>query len=249
MIAHIHIGKAVGGNGEAKSRIFACRLIGNYDRGYGSVVGVGDSDIEILRCGCAGGIGGGYADCNVAYVFIDGGSGESSGRGIKDQPCRKRTAISQGSREAQMIAHIHIREAVGGNSEAEGRVFTCGLISNDDRGYGRIIGVGDSDVEVLDGGCTGGVGGGDPHGKIAHIIIGRGSGESSGCRIKDQPCGQWTAVGKRGRQSEMVTCVNIHEAVGGNGETKARILGCGLIGDGHGRDRSMIGFWMIARSR
>ena len=47
-IAHIDIGKAGGGNGEAEARILAGCLIGDGHGGDRAVIGVGDGDGEIL---------------------------------------------------------------------------------------------------------------------------------------------------------------------------------------------------------
>ena len=183
--------KLAGGNREAEARVLIGGLVGNDGRGDGAIIGIVDRNGEVLRGGGACGVGCGDADGQAPRhrrsegvpekVWVAGSKLSQAGSGLPSARVADRVSVSPTSTSLKLS---------GGNREAEAGILIGGLVGNDGRGDGSIIGIDDRNVEVLGGGGPGGVSCGDADGERAHIIVQRRAGEGLGDRIEAEPGGQ-----------------------------------------------------------
>ena len=92
----VRIGQAVGG----RERLVLARRTAERDPAGRRIVGVSHRDREALTGTGAGQIGCRELEAYTAHVAVGRRAAEGARRGIKDEPARQRTAVSQGGREA-----------------------------------------------------------------------------------------------------------------------------------------------------
>ncbi len=134
---------------------------------------------------------------------------------------------------------IHVAEGVGGELEAEGRVFAGILIGGRVGHSGGIVGIGHDDVEGIGNVCAVAVVGDDIDAQRADMGVEWRAAESAGQCIEAEPGGQGAAAGQL-RGIGQGTGIHVVEGVGGELEVIGRILGGILVGNGVGHSWEIV---------
>ena len=145
--------------------------------------------VKVGRGAGTRGVGRGQADRQLAHVGIAGRACEGAGGRIEAEPGRQRGAVLAGGRQGQHVAigRVGIAERAGRHDEGERGVLLGALVGDVVGRLGRIVGVGDDDVEARGCGSTGWIGRGHCHRDGAHVGVGGRALEAPVVAVEVQP--------------------------------------------------------------